>query len=185
MGVVEADQPVIDDVVVFQLDRILEAGNEIVGEVACSILGVAAVAVGHVAESGYEEGRGGGGIAGLGADEEWDMVDSVPGLEPSGIDPAFHSFRYGELEVNVPTGVVQIVVVEVDRAVFVGAQRKGVVPTGPVVAGHAPGRSIDRAAMKRMHRVIRGPSRADVLRKVPIPDQAAPEGRGLCPPLER
>ena len=113
------------------------------------------------------------GFAGLGADEEWDMVDSVPGLEPSGIDPAFHSFRYGELEVNVPTGVVQVVVVEVDRAVFVGAQRKGVVPTGPVVAGHALGWSIDRAPVKRMHRSVRGPSRGDVLRKVPIPDQAA------------
>ena len=102
------------------------------------------------------------------ADEEWDVVDGVPGLEPSGVDPALHALWYGELEVHVPTGVVQIVVVEVDRAVFLGAYRKGVVPTGPVAACHAPGRSIDRATVVAVARAVGGPSRGDVFGEVPI-----------------
>src|SRR5262249_55458215 len=75
------------------------------------------VGVGHVRRGGDEQRDPVLGPC-PGAHIERDVVLVVAGAQPRGVDPARQVVRRGEREVDVPAGVLQVVVVEVDRAVL-------------------------------------------------------------------
>ena len=63
----------------------------------------------------------------------------------------------GEGEVGLPAGVVEIVVVEVDRAVLLRGVGEVAFVARPVGAGHRPGGEIDCRAVERVGRAVDRP----------------------------
>ena len=98
--------------------------------------------------------------------------------EPRGVDPARHPRRHGPFEIDVPAGVVEVVVVEVDGAVFMRRVAPAHLFPGKIPAGHAARRQIDDLAVAVMGRAVGNRDRGDVAGKIPGAEDVGRERRG-------
>ena len=108
---------------------------------------VAEVGVDHVGQRGHEHGDAGSGSSPGGADAEGQVVLVVAGAEAGRVDAAWQVRRNGQLEGRFPGHVFNVVVVEVDGAVFVGSEVEVGLGAGEVVAGDAAGGHVDGLAV--------------------------------------
>ena len=104
--------------------------------------------------------------------------------EPGGVEAALQPLRRGERKIRVPAGIVDVVVVEVDGAVFLPRMVVDDLVAGPVVAGHAARRQVDRVAVEHVRRGVDDVGGRDALGdvglKVPGAHHDAPQVGGAA-----
>src|SRR5271167_654783 len=91
------------------------AGGEF-GQVA--VIAHMLVGIGHVARRRNQEQRIAAGGAAFGPDEERDALHLLAVGKPGGVDAALQVLRNLENEIGLPAGVIEIVVVEMDRTIM-------------------------------------------------------------------
>ena len=109
------------------------------------------------------------------AHEERDVVLVRVRADVDGIAAAAQRFGHAQREVALPAGVVDVVVMEMDRAVFVWRRAPVHLGAGPVIAGHSARRQVHRLAVQRVARDVDHALGRDRLRKIPGADQASPQ----------
>ena len=142
------------------------------------------VGVGHVIECRQQE-RDLGLLTRLRQHGEGNVGFLVAGAQARGVDAAPQAVGNGEREVDVPAGIVEVVVMEMDRAVLLGRVPPAHFLAGPVVARHRARRQIDDDAIETIAGHVRNSDRGDVAREVPCRDHGVPDkiGKGLQPQL--
>lgn len=107
--------------------------------------------------------------------------------QTNGVNPAGGVGGEGEVEVRLPSGVVEIVLVKVDGAVVLGFVPPVVVLTGPGVTGDGAGGKIDGAPVEPVWRAVDDVMGVDSGAEVPCADDVGLEiggrfGRVKCGP---
>ena len=83
------------------------------------------------------------------------------------IDPACHGFRHGEGKVGLPSGIVKVIIVEMDGAILVGRMSPTMFVARPIVTPHATCRHVYNLAMQPIGRHVHHACSADVLGEIP------------------
>ena len=106
------------------------------------------------------------------------MVPVITGDQPGSIDPTLHLGRHFQLEVFLPGCVIQVIIMEMDSAIFLGALLEvGLIPR-PVVPRHTTGRPVDSPAVLQVRGEIGDPGGGGLFGEVPGCDQVTAEGQG-------
>ena len=134
------------------------------------------VGVGHVARGGQQEADLRGRRAARRTHGKGDVfLTATLAPEPRGIDAALQPLRAGEGEIDLPARVVDVVLVEVDRAVLLRRVLPVHLAAVPAPAGDGAGRQVDQAAVQSVGGEIGRPRRLDALGEVPGADDGGGE----------
>ena len=112
------------------------------------------------------------------------MVFTTASTQASSIHPAFEIGWQCPLEIDLPAGIIKVVVVKMDRPVFVqGVLEVGFLST-PVIARHSAGGHIDGLTMQTMRRSVDYILRGNLSRKIPGGDKRVTKGKRRRSALE-
>ena len=100
-------------------------------------------------------------------DRERHVVLEAAAAQPRRVDPRLQRVRHAELEPHLPAGVVDVVVVEVDRAVLLPRLLVVHLERVPVVAGHGAHRQVHGPSVQPDRAGVGDAFRLDVGREVP------------------
>ena len=136
------------------------------------------IGVGEVGRGRHQERDLRGRAAGRRTHDERDVVDCIAGFDPRRINVGAHRVGNRELEIRLPPGVLEVVVVEMDRAVLGGRMNEVFLASAPVMAGHRARRRVDAASVQVVARGVGdaiggNAGRADTISEVPSRDHPA------------
>ena len=162
--------------VLVEVELVLADGSQTLVEV----LGVQTVeldvrvGIGHVGGGRRHQRDAGAGLAAPGTDEEGDVPHCAGRAHACRVEAALPVPGYLERHVAGPSAVVEIVFVKVDGAVLPGRMSPVGDAAVPAVAGDAPRRKIDGAAVARMRPSVENRHAVDPVREIPGREQAIP-----------
>ena len=168
MQVVGAEQIVRATVVVHaRIDRSVLIGEHMWRPVDESIVGIR-----QVARRGGEERYGGGCAAPWRSHEEEEVIFGILRAQVCRIDPALQPPWYGPFKIGGPVSVLQVVVMEVNRAVFAGRSLKVGFGAAPIVSRHRASGHVVDSAVKFVGRFIRHAVTVKVSAEIPCRDHS-------------
>ena len=128
------------------------------------------VGIGHVARGRHDKYRLGPCGAGTRANHEGYVFLVLARDDMRRVEAAFETLGNRQREVDIPTGVVNVVVMKMNRAILIRRIAPVHFGAGPIVTLHGPRRHVDGPAVKAIGRNVLDHLGAHLAREVPRAD---------------